>query len=445
MMHYHALAVLLLVALLGSATAVDKHKFRTCDMTGFCKRHRHKVPQVQYHVNPATVKGLEGKQPVTATLAGGAVPLELQVTFLGSGIARARITDPAKPRWEVPDVIEPLGAAPHTILPESHALAPGGSHGVAIAFGEAGEHQSVLVITFAPLKLELFINGELALSANSRNLFHFEHHRSPDGAPRQLAEAMEEKKEPENGKKIVDYDEHGRAIYEDGTTSEEENVEAEDAPPPPVDTDCHECWEEKFQSHTDTKPLGPASVGMDINFHGAAHVMGIPEHATQMALKPTTGSGDWAEPYRMYTLDVFEYELDVPMALYGDIPLMIGHDAKKTVGAFWHNPSETFIDVRLRLPKLVVVAGAWSCMCIMCPVSYWLCPLLFRRCDAATGWPVWWTSNRHTLDQRIGYRGSDAAHWPNCTGHVAAVGVPYGLHRASPAVLPGLPSVPLEL
>jgi alpha 1,3-glucosidase len=33
-------------------------------------------------------------------------------------------------------------------------------------------------------------------------------------------------------------------------------------------------------------------------------------------------SGD---PYRLYNLDVFEYELYNPMALYGSVPLMLAH------------------------------------------------------------------------------------------------------------------------
>ena len=45
-------------------------------------------------------------------------------------------------------------------------------------------------------------------------------------------------------------------------------------------------------------------------------------------------SGD---PYRLYNLDVFEYELDNPMALYGSIPYMMAHSAHKTVGVFWNN------------------------------------------------------------------------------------------------------------
>ena len=31
------------------------------------------------------------------------------------------------------------------------------------------------------------------------------------------------------------------------------------------------------------------------------------------------------EPYRLYNLDVFKYEVYNPMALYGSIPFMIGH------------------------------------------------------------------------------------------------------------------------
>jgi len=31
------------------------------------------------------------------------------------------------------------------------------------------------------------------------------------------------------------------------------------------------------------------------------------------------------DPYRLYNLDVFEYEVDSKMALYGSIPLMLAH------------------------------------------------------------------------------------------------------------------------
>ena len=59
-------------------------------------------------------------------------------------------------------------------------------------------------------------------------------------------------------------------------------------------------------------------MGLDILFPGSAHVYGIPEHASDFALKDTKNGG-YNEPYRLYNLDVFEYELDVPMALYGKV------------------------------------------------------------------------------------------------------------------------------
>lgn len=73
---------------------------------------------------------------------------------------------------------------------------------------------------------------------------------------------------------------------------------------------------------------------------------GIPEHASSLPLKSTIGPGaPYSEPYRLYTLDVFEYELDSPAALYGTIPFMVGHRSGATAGVFWFNPTETFVDV----------------------------------------------------------------------------------------------------
>lgn len=76
-------------------------------------------------------------------------------------------------------------------------------------------------------------------------------------------------------------------------------------------------------------------------FEGAHAVYGIPEHASSFALKSTAN----AEPYRLYNLDVFQYEIDNTMALYGSVPFMTGHSREATVGVFWLNAAEMFIDV----------------------------------------------------------------------------------------------------
>lgn len=80
---------------------------------------------------------------------------------------------------------------------------------------------------------------------------------------------------------------------------------------------------------------------------------GIPEHTGSLALRETREG----EPYRLYNLDVFEYELNSTMALYGSIPYVISHGTSGSIGIFWNNPSETWVDV-LRSDQLNVVSEA---------------------------------------------------------------------------------------
>lgn len=142
----------------------------------------------------------------------------------------------------------------------------------------------------------------------------------------------------------------GLAIYADGTREEKGDVEE--------DSVAVASEGESFQGHFDSMPRGPRSVGLDFSFPCASDIYGLPEHSTPLSL-PTTGpQGRYRDPYRLYTLDVFEYELQEPMALYGSIPVLWSHGTQcpeqaglrgntgeHTAGVFWFNPSESFIDV----------------------------------------------------------------------------------------------------
>lgn len=164
---------------------------------------------------------------------------------------------------------------------------------------------------------------------------HFEKKHEANQQQQQQQRMLSEVKsieDPHHGKEIVDYGEDGLAIYADGSRQEKETIETEVV----VDESrrLSNDWGESFGGHKDTKPEGPMSVGMDFTFHYSAQVYGIPEHASSLALKTTIGDlseqhpssqGTYKEPYRLYNLDVFEYELDEPMALYGHIPVMFGH------------------------------------------------------------------------------------------------------------------------
>lgn len=91
---------------------------------------------------------------------------------------------------------------------------------------------------------------------------------------------------------------------------------------------------------------GPQSVGVDISFPGSQYIYGIPEHASSYNLKNTRGAdASYSEPYRLYNLDVFEYILDSPMALYGSVPFMLSHKEGHSTGVLWLNAAEMWIDV----------------------------------------------------------------------------------------------------
>ena len=57
-------------------------------------------------------------------------------------------------------------------------------------------------------------------------------------------------------------------------------------------------------------------------------------HRTHPQLLPAGDDID-SEPFRLYNLDVFEYEHDSPFGLYGSVPYVISHKSDATVGAFW--------------------------------------------------------------------------------------------------------------
>ena len=278
------------------------------------------------------------------------------------------------------------------------AAAPPPCDGCAAVRYGGGSH--VLLLLPDPFELHLFrvdassssFGDGPVVSVGGRGLAHFEVRRSRDGTSSGGAasdsnsdvfvvdgddddlppsgddeEEGEEGGEEEDGrsdpdgkhggKEVVGYWEDGLAIYADGSREErpaDADADAEagsgrrllsDNGGDALDTDG--MWEESFGDHKDSKPYGPMSVGMDVAFPGSSHLYGLPEHASSTLLQATKGEGGrYSEPYRLYNLDVFEYELDETMALYGEVPLVVSQSLSGgTVGAFWFNPSETFVDV----------------------------------------------------------------------------------------------------
>lgn len=177
-----------------------------------------------------------------------------------------------------------------------------------------GVNDDSVTVNLKSFKLSVLKKGNALVTINERTLLNFEHQLEHPA----LVEVETPQSLPE--------------------PSADENVENTTEPTPPQQED----WSETFKNHRDSRPHGPTSVGIDVNFPGFDFVYGIPEHGDNFALKNT----DSTDPYRLYNLDVFEFELYNPMALYGSVPLMWAHRENATVGIFWNNPSETWIDIK---------------------------------------------------------------------------------------------------
>ena len=304
------LVLCVLVAIAVHTTrAVDRSKFKKCEDLGFCRRNRNLAKETK--PSPYALKGgISGKgwrsKEKVATVLNKATGVEYNVELIGyqGGVFRLmmRESSPLRARYEVHKEV---------VLPEF----ADSSNQVGLEVTDASGIYTIKIDSVPDLTVEIdsslrmkFIrNGQTIMVANARGLLSYEHTRKAG-----------QEQPPANGNyKAVDSSDGG--------------------------------WEERFGSHTDTKPHGPASVGLDFSFPGSSHVYGLPMHTTDFSLPATTSNGHNDEylrdPYRFYNLDVFEYELDETMAVYGSIPLIISHSAEATVGVLWMNAAETWVDV----------------------------------------------------------------------------------------------------
>lgn len=292
---------------------------------------------------------------------------------MSDGLLRLRITEVyqehAGPHEKARVTYDELVLSTETLAPAEHArwIQPSDSYlsqvvtdtenYMGLQYGdEEGEKGMFLLLRIDSFAAYLYREDNLKAGPittfGDNQMTHYEIRRSKtaeensNSAEDEKSEDTEAKDEkPE--KEIVGYWEDGLAIYADGTREERKTVEEDHRKLSELDLDREGLWEESFGSHKDSKPYGPMSVGADISFPGSKFLYGLPEHASATALKTTIGeNSEYGDPYRLYNLDVFEYDLDVPMALYGAVPLVVSQSAHTgTSGVFWFNPTETFVDI----------------------------------------------------------------------------------------------------
>ncbi|XP_014903252.1 neutral alpha-glucosidase AB isoform X1 [Poecilia latipinna] len=322
--------LLWLAVCLSGSWAVDKGNFKTCDQSAFCKRQRAMKPgESPYRALLETMELTNTRLTLQLINDNNKVRLLLELYRLQGNITRVKINElkPLKPRYEVPDV---LIREPPT---EPLSLLSQDENGVVLSLG--AESQRVIV-SARPFRLDIVEGRDVLMSLNSRGLLGFEHLRMrKDTFSYKVTSTVASVWD--NIKRVFSSQADPEAENKEGTdpanpaeTAKEEEEKVEDG-----------MWEETFKSHTDSKPSGPSAVSLDFSLPGVEHVYGIPEHADTLKLK-TTDSGD---PYRLYNLDVFQYELYNPMALYGAVPVMLSHNAQRTMGIFWLNAAETWVDI----------------------------------------------------------------------------------------------------
>ncbi|KAL2094933.1 hypothetical protein ACEWY4_009652 [Coilia grayii] len=324
----------LLPVLFTIADAVDRSNFKTCDQSAFCKRQRDVKPgQSPYRALLETMQLSDSRLTLQLINDNNKVRLLLELYRLKGNMTRVKINElkPLKPRYEVPDVlIKDPPTEPLSVLDQNE-------NGIVFSLGVDDQR---VIINARPFRLDIVEGTKVLLSLNSRGLLVFEHLRlRKDTISHKITSTVgsmwdtiksvfssSSETDTEESKDAV-----GESVAEKGEAGEEVQEE-EDHPG---------MWEETFKSHTDTKPNGASSISLDFSFPGVGHVYGIPEHADSLKLKSTEGG----DPYRLYNLDVFQYELYNPMALYGAVPVLLSHSAERTMGIFWLNAAETWVDI----------------------------------------------------------------------------------------------------
>ncbi|KAH7318307.1 glycoside hydrolase family 31 protein [Stachybotrys elegans] len=319
--------LLVLAALLcfvDRAASVKENDFKKCHQSGFCKRNRAYADNAlsqsstwtsPYQITPESTSFQDGQLQAMVlkkiNAEGGTVRLPLTFSFLKSGLARVSMDEERRQNKDIElrhnspirkeryNEAEKWSIVGGLDLDKEAQLVHQDNTQIVVKYGPEAKYEAA--IKFSPFEVEFKRDGTTHIKLNDRGLLNMEHWRPKVDKP---------EGEAENG--------------EDEST----------------------WWDETFGGNTDSKPRGPESVALDISFLDYEHVYGIPEHTGPMSLKQTRGGdGNFAEPYRMYNSDVFEYILDSPMTLYGSIPFMQAHRKDSSVGVFWLNAAETWVDI----------------------------------------------------------------------------------------------------
>ncbi|KAI5962047.1 ROT2 [Candida theae] len=305
-MQLHTSLVIAILFLVSSCFAVKDYLFKSCEQNGFCHRNRHYAKEITldpnfispYSVSPESIsiedsiiKGIVVKQlPHIDT----SVEFPFEVSILCNSF-HFKLDENRESKQQVVnhqrynETVE--WAFVDGVDTNREAKFNKDERSIDVSYG----HNKV-TIEFHPVKLTFFHRGNEVLVVNDKQFLNIEHQRSKE--------------------------------------DNEDNVL-------PQETTFNMFSDNFADSKNDKLPLGPESIGLDFNLKGFSNLYGIPEHADSLLLKDTSGR----EPYRLYNVDIFEYETDSRLPMYGSIPLLMAVNAHEALGIFWVNSADSYIDI----------------------------------------------------------------------------------------------------
>ncbi|CEP63003.1 glucan 1,3-alpha-glucosidase ROT2 LALA0_S07e00210g [Lachancea lanzarotensis] len=312
------------LALCGYTLAFTDYLLKSCSQSGFCLRNRHYAKEVlksgrnvysldsssiQYdnsnHTFVANIQkdvssdkdGLDGRKVILPlfidVLEGGSVRIKIDElrnndTNLNSDVLnRKRYDEAASWAFDKQAQLRPFD------VEFKRSVWPFQRHSTHI---KSKDSDVSLKVSLKKFRIEIFYRGKLVLVVNDRMLLNIEHQRAlENNSSEKLTEEL---------------------TFDDFVDS-------------------------FHYSREDSLPFGPESAALDFTLVGVNDVYGIPEHADSLRLKDTS-EGD---PYRLFNVDVFEYNLNAKTPMYGSIPFMIGINPNFAAGIFWVNSADTWIDI----------------------------------------------------------------------------------------------------
>lgn len=296
------------------ASAVKHELFKDCNQAGFCVRNRFYANQISaakaespYFIDSTSVTQSEKaiEAAVKKRLPNGAeISFELLILMLPGDNVRFKVDEKRNISSSGPLNVkryDGTAAAAFGQDPEEKTLhfpSKLTKNAQKMSFEYGLNNNLRLELTYNPVKLTIYKNDEPLIVLNDKQFLNIEHYRT----------------QKENDLNLISELESDFDMFQDS-------------------------WSD---SSADTIPLGPEAVAVDVSFVNFKHAYGIPEHADSMSLKSTTSQNS---PYRLYNVDIFEYETDSRMPMYGSIPLLVGIKPEASVGVFWMNSADTFVDI----------------------------------------------------------------------------------------------------